>query len=345
MGRPKLLMEFDGRVAHRPRRDGPPRGRRRAGRRRRRRPTRPRPPRSPPRPRRPGPRCSSPRRQPAEMRDSVELGLAVARRRSAARLRRADARRCPGITPTWSPACWRSPASSPDRIVDPDSRRPPRSSDRPAVGHRRPRSATSPTDAGVNRLVATASRCISSRCRSRHPARSSTSTRRTISNAGGACSDRCARPDVTMQVHVRLFALAKERAGRAEMEVELPEPPRSVTFERPCVRSCPQLGALAREAMIAVDEEYAGDDDAHHVGSRLAVIPPVSGGRGRVGSGGTAIAMIEITEVADRSRGGHGAGPLEPGGGGLHVSGHGPRDHRRRDGRSRSPTRPIPRWP
>ena len=38
--------------------------------------------------------------------------------------------------------------------------------------------------------------------------------------------------------------------------------------------------------MIAVDEEYAGDDTPIPPGSRLAVIPPVSGGAGEPGRRG-----------------------------------------------------------
>ena len=99
MGRPKLLMEFEGETLDRPRRDVAPRGRRRAGRRRARRPTRPRPPRSPPRPPAPGAEVVVPETQPAEMRDSVELGLDGCSTPSSARhvvlLTPGD---CPGIT-------------------------------------------------------------------------------------------------------------------------------------------------------------------------------------------------------------------------------------------------------
>ena len=42
----------------------------------------------------------------------------------------------------------------------------------------------------------------------------------------------------------------------------------------------PVLAPLLTTAMIAVDEEYAGDDTPIVPGSRLAVIPPVSGGAG-----------------------------------------------------------------
>jgi MoaE-MoaD fusion protein len=76
-----------------------------------------------------------------------------------------------------------------------------------------------------------------------------------------------------MVVHVRLFAALRERAGRDQLELELPE------------------GALVADALAAVDDlardlplvlavnrEYAARDDMLSPGDELALIPPVSGG-------------------------------------------------------------------
>jgi molybdopterin synthase catalytic subunit len=76
-----------------------------------------------------------------------------------------------------------------------------------------------------------------------------------------------------MQVRVRLFAALRERAGAGELELELPN------------------GALVRDALLqvstltegvpvvmAVNREYAGEDDVLRPGDELALIPPVSGG-------------------------------------------------------------------
>jgi molybdopterin synthase catalytic subunit len=76
-----------------------------------------------------------------------------------------------------------------------------------------------------------------------------------------------------MQVSVRLFAGLRERAGRSEVSLELPD------------------GALVGDAMahlrdlvggipvvMAVNQEYAEPDVPLRPGDELALIPPVSGG-------------------------------------------------------------------
>ena len=93
-----------------------------------------------------------------------------------------------------------------------------------------------------------------------------------------AALDQCPRPHATMKVRVRLFALAKERVGRAEVELELTESATVAALREALRAHLPQLGALCGNAMIAVDEEYAADDYLLTAESRVAVIPPVSGG-------------------------------------------------------------------
>jgi molybdopterin converting factor subunit 1 len=89
-----------------------------------------------------------------------------------------------------------------------------------------------------------------------------------------------------MFVNVRLFAMLRERAGREEVEVELPE------------------GANVREAMdavagehgladlfsrmpvvMAVNREYASGDTTLSEADELALIPPVSGGESAFATG------------------------------------------------------------
>jgi molybdenum cofactor cytidylyltransferase len=83
-----------------------------------------------------------------------------------------------------------------------------------------------------------------------------------------------------IQVKVRLFALAKERAGRPELALELPAAPTVADLRAALRAHLPALGPLWMSALIAVDEEYAEDDVPITPGSQLAVIPPVSGGAG-----------------------------------------------------------------
>ncbi len=90
-----------------------------------------------------------------------------------------------------------------------------------------------------------------------------------------------------MKVHVRLFALAKQRAGRSEVMVELPEPATVADLKRSLAQTIPELAPLASSMMIAVDSEYAGDDQVVAPGAEIAVIPPVSGGEPRAVGDGT----------------------------------------------------------
>ncbi|MGI8580465.1 MAG: molybdenum cofactor biosynthesis protein MoaE, partial [Solirubrobacteraceae bacterium] len=76
-----------------------------------------------------------------------------------------------------------------------------------------------------------------------------------------------------MTVRVRLFAVLRERAGRGEIELELPEKARvSDALER--------LSSLAGDlsVVMAVNRSYATPDTVLHAGDELALVPPVSGG-------------------------------------------------------------------
>jgi MoaE-MoaD fusion protein len=76
-----------------------------------------------------------------------------------------------------------------------------------------------------------------------------------------------------MRVHVRLFAGLRERAGTAELALELPD-------------GASVGDALARltgltegvPVVLAVNRQYASDADILQAGDEVALIPPVSGG-------------------------------------------------------------------
>jgi molybdenum cofactor cytidylyltransferase len=89
-----------------------------------------------------------------------------------------------------------------------------------------------------------------------------------------------------MELTVRLFALAKERAGRSELTIEL-APGSTVSDLRTALADrVPALAPLIPSALIALNEEYASEGTPIAPGSRLAMIPPVSGGtRDRSSSG------------------------------------------------------------
>jgi MoaE-MoaD fusion protein len=76
-----------------------------------------------------------------------------------------------------------------------------------------------------------------------------------------------------MQVRVRLFAGLRERAGADEVSLELPEG----ALVRDALASMRELTAGV-PVVMAVNQEYAAEDDRLSAGDELALIPPVSGG-------------------------------------------------------------------
>jgi molybdopterin converting factor subunit 1 len=89
---------------------------------------------------------------------------------------------------------------------------------------------------------------------------------------------------LSVPVFVRLFALAKQRAGRSEVTLDLPQRATVGDLRRALATACPALRPIVPNLLIAVDAEYAPDDQEIAQGAEVAVIPPVSGG-GRIVSG------------------------------------------------------------
>jgi MoaE-MoaD fusion protein len=102
-----------------------------------------------------------------------------------------------------------------------------------------------------------------------------------------------------MQVRVRLFAALRERAGAAEVELELPEGAR--------VRDAlARFGAIADgiPMVMAVNQEYAGPEAELRPGDELALIPPVSGGSLHVKVTGEPLALDPLIERVKDPRAG-----------------------------------------
>ena len=76
-----------------------------------------------------------------------------------------------------------------------------------------------------------------------------------------------------MEVTVRLFAMLRERAGASELTLELPDGARVAD-------ALSELGEIAAglPLVMAVNREYAPEDQVLGAGDELALIPPVSGG-------------------------------------------------------------------
>ncbi len=81
-----------------------------------------------------------------------------------------------------------------------------------------------------------------------------------------------------MVVNVRLFALAKQKAGRDVLAIELTDGASVADLRKALVQQSPELAPLVPNLMIAVDTHYASDDLRITESSEIAAIPPVSGG-------------------------------------------------------------------
>jgi molybdopterin synthase catalytic subunit len=76
-----------------------------------------------------------------------------------------------------------------------------------------------------------------------------------------------------VHVRIRLFAQLRERAGRSEVEVELPEGARV----RDAIAALGDVAA-GLPVVMAINREYADEAAELSPGDELALIPPVSGG-------------------------------------------------------------------
>jgi molybdopterin converting factor subunit 1 len=81
-----------------------------------------------------------------------------------------------------------------------------------------------------------------------------------------------------MQVTVRLFAVARQRAGRDSVAVELPAGATARQLREALAAQCPPLADLLKHSRLAVNSDYASDSTAIPAGAEIALIPPVSGG-------------------------------------------------------------------
>ncbi len=81
-----------------------------------------------------------------------------------------------------------------------------------------------------------------------------------------------------MTVRVKLFAVAKERAGCDELTIELPPRATIADLRRSVTFAYPSLANILPHAMWAVDTAYANDNTTLTEKSEIALIPPVSGG-------------------------------------------------------------------
>jgi molybdopterin converting factor subunit 1 len=81
-----------------------------------------------------------------------------------------------------------------------------------------------------------------------------------------------------MIVAVQFFAAARDRVGRSVVKLDLPDHATVGDLRRQLVSDYAPLGEILARTMVAVDQEYVGDDCPLSSSSEVAIIPPVSGG-------------------------------------------------------------------
>jgi molybdopterin synthase catalytic subunit/molybdopterin synthase sulfur carrier subunit len=81
-----------------------------------------------------------------------------------------------------------------------------------------------------------------------------------------------------VKLQVKLFAAARQTAGQAVVEVELPVSPTVGQLRAALVEQYPALAEIAAHVVFAVNAEYADETAQIPSDAEVACIPPVSGG-------------------------------------------------------------------
>lgn len=80
-----------------------------------------------------------------------------------------------------------------------------------------------------------------------------------------------------MKIKILTFGIAKDILGTSEKEIDVDEGLNVKQLKNILEEDFPQLQKL-KSYFIAVDEEYAEDDQIITSTNEIAIIPPVSGG-------------------------------------------------------------------
>jgi molybdopterin converting factor subunit 1 len=81
-----------------------------------------------------------------------------------------------------------------------------------------------------------------------------------------------------MKIKVQLFARARDLAGAASVELDVPEPARVADLKRSLSSRFPQVTPLVPSLLVAVGTCYADDQTQLRRDDEVACFPPVSGG-------------------------------------------------------------------
>jgi molybdopterin converting factor subunit 1 len=81
-----------------------------------------------------------------------------------------------------------------------------------------------------------------------------------------------------MILPIKLFAIARQRLGRDQVEVSLSVSATAADLRRALAEQFPALADVLPHIRIAINSSYASDATVIPAGAEVALIPPVSGG-------------------------------------------------------------------
>jgi molybdopterin synthase catalytic subunit len=97
----------------------------------------------------------------------------------------------------------------------------------------------------------------------------------------------------TIRVRLLYFGAAREEVGRAEEQLEVCAPATAASVFAEVLEAHPALRRFGRSLLVAVNEEYAGQDAQVRAGDEVAIFPPVSGGAAGGGDEGNGVEASE----------------------------------------------------
>jgi len=81
-----------------------------------------------------------------------------------------------------------------------------------------------------------------------------------------------------MNIKIRLFATLKDRAGRSQIQISLPEPSNARIMLEEVTAVYPDLAPLLSTCLISINKAFARPDTPIQPNDEIALFPPVSGG-------------------------------------------------------------------
>ena len=81
-----------------------------------------------------------------------------------------------------------------------------------------------------------------------------------------------------MSIKILFFASLKERVGARSVELELPEGTSAASLKARLAQIYPSLAPAMASIVVAINHEFAADEELIPDGAEVALFPPVSGG-------------------------------------------------------------------